>query len=213
MYTFDHDLFLALNFDGGSWLDGLMLTVSGTAMWIPLYLVIFYFVGRDYGWRRLLLFILLLAAAMGLADLVARIFKQSGLLGGLLPRLTPRWRPMFEPALEGLTITPDSLRLLRKAALPADAVVHVPIEALGGRFGTVSAHASTVCALCYLSVRILRRRWFSWLMIGCTVLICYSRIYLAKHYPMDILWGALLGLLLGWLALKCFIGCKPLTRR
>lgn len=204
MYTFDHDLFLALNFDGGECLDRAMLTISGTAMWIPLYLLIFYLVGRDYGWRRMLLFIALLMAAMGLADIIAGIFKHSGMLGGLLPDLTPRWRPMFEPALEQLPITADSLRVLRKGALMTDSIVHVPIEAVGGRFGTVSAHASTVCALCYLAVRTLRRRWFSVLMISCTVLICYSRIYLAKHYPMDIFWGALLGLGLGWIGYVLF---------
>ena len=33
MYNFDHQLFLALNFDGGPVLDRLMLIVSGTTMW------------------------------------------------------------------------------------------------------------------------------------------------------------------------------------
>ena len=111
---------------------------------------------------------------------------------------------MFEPALEGLLITPDSLRTLREGALMADPAVHVPMEALGGRFGTVSAHASTVWALCILSVAVIRRRWFTILMVVCTLLICYSRIYLAKHYPMDILWGTLLGLLLGYAAVLVF---------
>ena len=46
MYTFDHDLFLALNFDGGDGLDRAMLAVSGTPLWIPLYLLIFWLVGR-----------------------------------------------------------------------------------------------------------------------------------------------------------------------
>ena len=36
MYDFDHQLFLDLNFDGGPCMDRLMLTVSGTAMWLPL---------------------------------------------------------------------------------------------------------------------------------------------------------------------------------
>ena len=127
MYTFDHDLFLALNFDGGVWTDRLMLAISGTAMWIPLYLLIFYLVGRDYGWKALLGFLLLLAAAMGLADIIAGIFKHSGVLGGLLPDFTPRWRPMYEPALEQLSISPDSLRVLRKADLLSESIVHVPV--------------------------------------------------------------------------------------
>ena len=204
MYTFDHDLFLALNFDGGDLVDKLMLAISGTPLWIPLYLFIFWLVQRNYGWKALGIFVLLLAASMGLADMVAGIFKHSGPLGGLLPQLEPRWRPMFEPALEGLMITPDSLRTLREEALLATPEVHVPIEALGGRFGTVSAHASTVWALCILSSKVIRRNWFTILMVCCTLLICYSRIYLAKHYPMDILWGSLLGVVLGLIAARLF---------
>ena len=191
MYTFDHDLFLALNFDGGDGLDRAMLAVSGTPLWIPLYLLIFWLVGRRYGWRMLLLFIGLLAAAMGAADIVAGIFKHSGPLGGLLPDFAPRWRPM-----------------LRALGLPADPAVHVPLEAVGGHYGTVSAHASTVCSLALLAIRVLRRRWFTILMTLCTLLICYSRIYLAKHFPMDICWGGVLGLLLGWGAAKLFFALE-----
>lgn len=204
MYTFDHNLFLALNFDGGDLLDQVMLWISGTPMWIPLYLLIFYLIQRQYGWRALAFFILLLAASMGLADLVAGIFKHSGPLGDLLPQLEPRWRPMFTPELEGLAISPDSLRVLRDGALIENPLVHVPQEALGGRFGTVSAHASTTCALCLLAVCTIRKRWFTILMIVCTLLICYSRIYLAKHFPMDLFWGALLGILLGWIGYLLF---------
>ena len=127
MYTFDHDLFLALNFDGGTCLDRAMLAISGTPLWIPLYLLVFWLVGRRYGWRMLLLFVLLLAAAMGAADIVAGIFKHSGPLGGLLPDFAPRWRPMFTPELEGLAIAPDSLRTLREGAMLADPVVHVAV--------------------------------------------------------------------------------------
>lgn len=204
MYTFDHDLFLALNFDGGDVLDSVMLAISGTAMWIPLYLLIFYLVQRRYGWRAMGFFILLLALAMGLADVAAGIFKHSGLMKDLLPAFEPRWRPMFEPQLERLAIAPDSLRTLREGMLIASPEVHVPLEAVGGRFGTVSAHASTVWALCILASMTIRRRWFTILMLLSTLLICYSRIYLAKHYPMDIVWGTLLGMVLGWIAVKIF---------
>lgn len=40
MYDFDHQLFLALNFDGGPAVDRLMLIISGTTMWLPLYALI-----------------------------------------------------------------------------------------------------------------------------------------------------------------------------
>ena len=204
MYDFDHGLFLALNFDGGPVMDRIMLAVSGTLLWLPLYGLIMWLVWRRYGWRSLLIFIVLMSAAIALSDMVSGIFKHNGVLGGLLPDFAPRWRPMFTPELEGLAIAPDSLRTLREGALLADPVVHVPVEAVGGRYGTVSAHASTVCALCVLAASTIRRRAFTLLMVVCTVVICYSRLYLAKHFPMDLFWGGALGLLLGWLGAKLF---------
>ena len=196
MYDFDHQLFLDLNFDGGPCMDRLMLTVSGTAMWLPLYALILWLVWRRSGWRGVIVFTVLMIAALALADMVSGMFKSNGVLGGLLPGFEPRWRPMFTPSLEGLEIAPDSLRALRMAGTPGDWTVHVPVEAVSGRYGTVSAHAATIV----LSAAAIRRRWFTALMLFCTVLICYSRIYLGKHFPMDLVWGTLVGAALGWAA-------------
>ena len=200
MYDFDHQLFLDLNFDGGPCMDRLMLTVSGTAMWLPLYALILWLVWRRSGWRGVIVFTVLMIAALALADMVSGMFKSNGVLGGLLPGFEPRWRPMCTPSLEGLEIAPDSLRALRMAGTPGDWTVHVPVEAVSGRYGTVSAHAATIVALTVLSAAAIRRRWFTALMLFCTVLICYSRIYLGKHFPMDLVWGTLVGAALGWAA-------------
>ena len=170
-------------------------------MWIPLYLLILWLVWRRSSWRGVLLFLVVMAAAVGLADLIAGIFKHTGPLGGLLPDFEPRWRPMFTPALEGLDIAPDSLRVLRRlspeelaaAGYAGEWTVHVPVEAVSGRYGSVSAHAATIVALALFAARTIRRRWFSVLVTLCALAICYSRIYLGKHFPMDLVWGALVG--------------------
>lgn len=205
LYTFDHALFLALNFDGGPVMDRLMTIVSGTAMWLPLYALILWLVWRREGWRRTLLFAAAIVLAIVLADMAAGIFKHSGPLKGLWADFPPRWRPMFTPSLEGLEITPDSLRALRRAAMPHDWAVHVPPEAVSGMYGTVSAHAATIVALAVLSCGAIRRKWFTALMVVCTLVICYSRIYLGKHFPMDIVWGTLVGLGLGYAALRGYL--------
>lgn len=201
----DHNLFLALNFDGGPFMDRLMLTVSGTTMWLPLYALILWLVWRRDGWRNVIVFTVLMVAALVLSDMVSGIFKHNGVLGGLLPDFEPRWRPMFTPALEGLEIAPDSLRKLRwltpdslaAAGIARDWAVHVPVEAVSGRFGTVSAHAAVIVTLAVLSASVIRRRWFTGLMVLSTLLICYSRIYLGKHYPIDLVWGTAIGIALG----------------
>jgi len=218
MYDFDHQLFLALNFDGGPAVDRLMLIISGTTMWLPLYALILWLVWRRGGLRNVIIFTLLMIAALALSDMVSGIFKHNGLLGGLMPDFEPRWRPMFTPALEGLDIAPDSLRKLRwltpdslaAAGIAHDWTVHVPIEAVSGRYGTVSAHAAVIVTLAVLSASVIRRKWFTWLMVFATLLICYSRIYLGKHFPMDLVWGTAVGIALGWAASRAYrkLSCK-----
>ncbi len=169
--TIDHNLFLALNFDGGACMDWLMLGASGKLTWLPLYLLILLLVWRRYGWRNLLLFLGLALLGVVFTDLVAGIFKHSGPLKHLLPDLEPRLRPMYTPELEGL--------------------VHVIRH--GGQYGTISAHAATTCSVAVLAAGVLNRRWFTAVALLWVLLVCYSRIYLAYHFPLDILYGLLLG--------------------
>ena len=175
--TWDYDLFLWLNFDGGETMDWLMSTISGTLMWIPLYLFIIYWAFRHYRWSSALVFILCVAAAVGLSDIVAGIFKQNGLLEGVAQDLfTPRPRPMFD----------DNIK----------ALAHI-VSNKHGYSGTVSAHAATVVSLAWMSALMIKRWWYNIFIAVAVVLICYSRIYLACHFPNDIILGTLLGTLLG----------------
>ena len=202
MHSCDESLFLALNFDGGPCLDRIMTLISGMAIWIPFYLLILWLVCRRYGWRNTLLFLAALALALVLSDMLCGIFKHSGPLKHLWADFPPRWRPMFSPALEGLDIPADSLFAWRHAGLPTpNSLVHVP--------------AGAVVALAVLACGAIRRRWFTGLMVVCSVVICYSRIYLAKHFPVDLLLGTGVGILTGlfmlWLYKKSGRGFfKPL---
>lgn len=175
--SFDERLFLLLNFDGGAVLDSCMSAISGFAMWIPLYLFIAWKVQRSYGWRSLAAFIVCLALAMSLADMLCGIFKHTGLLKSLWESFPARNRPMFDPAVRDLA--------------------HV-VSFAHGPYGTVSAHAATTAALGLLSALTIRERWYSWAITFIVLLISYSRIYLACHFPQDILLGLGVGLISGW---------------
>ncbi len=196
MYTFDHDLFLRLNFDGGPAMDAVMSAFSGLAVWTPLYVLTLWLIHRRYGWRGILVFLIAVAIVVGLSDMISSLFKGRGLLKAWLPDdFVPRPRPMYTPILEGLNITPDSLRVLRRAAVPMDWQVHVLHT--GGLYGTVSSHAANHVALAVLSAGVVQRRWFTVLMVLYAAAVCYSRIYLAMHFPMDLFWGTLIGIVLG----------------
>lgn len=176
MYSFDHQLFLWLNFDGGAAMDYIMESISGVAMWLPLYAFILYWVWRHWGWKSAIAFVLCLAMALGISDILAGIFKHQGLLKNAWESFPVRHRPMFDPAVRELA--------------------HVTSYA-HGPYGTVSAHAATAVALGWMSGLMIRRRWYSWFIAVVVVLICYSRIYLACHFPMDILLGSVLGTIAG----------------
>lgn len=191
MYTFDHDLFLWLNFDGGVVMDTIMKAISTPVVWAWLYLLILWLVWRKSGWRGALLFLVLAGAAVGLSDMIAGIFKHTGLLKNLWPSFPVRLRPMHTPELEGL--------------------IHVVKQ--GGQYGTVSAHAATMVAMAVMAIAAIGRRWFGWLMLTVVVLVCYSRIYLAYHFPMDIVLGTVVGLIAGAVALMCYrMAMRRITR-
>ena len=177
-FSFDERLFLWLNFDGGAVMDRVMSAISGVWLWIPLYLFILWAVLRKYGWKSMLAFIVCLALAMGLSDMLCGIFKHTGLLKGLLPDFPVRHRPMFDIDVRELA--------------------HV-VSYRHGPYGTVSAHAATNAAMALLSALAIRRRWYNIAIAAITLIISYSRIYLACHFPQDIVLGLAIGAISGWL--------------
>lgn len=177
-FSFDERLFLWLNFDGGAVMDRVMSAISGVWLWIPLYLFILWAVLRKYGWKSMLAFIVCLALAMGLSDMLCGIFKHTGLLKGLLPDFPVRHRPMFDIDVRELA--------------------HV-VSYRHGPYGTVSAHAATNAAMALLSALAIRRRWYNIAIVAITLIISYSRIYLACHFPQDIVLGLAVGTISGWL--------------
>ncbi|HAI39168.1 MAG TPA: phosphatase PAP2 family protein, partial [Maribacter sp.] len=77
----------------------------------------------------------------------------------------------------------------------------------GGKFGYFSAHASNSFALAVFFGSILKSsvRYLGVFLVLWAALVAYSRIYIGVHFPLDILTGAFIGSLFGWLFVKLFI--------
>ena len=76
------------------------------------------------------------------------------------------------------------------------------VSAEVGLYGTVSAHAAISFSIALFTSVLFRRRWYAIAIFVWAALLAYSRIYLGVHYPMDILFGLLLGLSLAAVSVR-----------
>lgn len=152
-------------------MDSVMTIVSGKSTWAPFYIFLLYLAYRRGGLRAVGVMTICVIAAVALSDIVAGIFKHTGLLKHAWESFPVRLRPMHTPELEGL---------IHKIGG-------------GGKYGTVSAHAATTTSIAIIAALLIRRKWVTCTLIAWVVAISYSRIYLAYHFPQDILLGWITG--------------------
>jgi undecaprenyl-diphosphatase len=118
--------------------------------------------------RKFLIILIFTILAITLSDQASVVLKN----------LTQRLRPCNEPSLTGL--------------------VHLINGECGGLFSFVSSHAANSFNVAFLSLLLIKKRWYSIGMIVWATVIGYSRIYLGVHYPGDVIFGFLLGAFIGW---------------
>ncbi|MEZ2414846.1 phosphatase PAP2 family protein [Muriicola sp. E247] len=180
----DKNVFLYLNNLGTPTWDGFWMLMTNKFTSVPLYLILLFLAGRSLGWKKTLLLLVFVALLITVCDQLANFFK----IG------VGRLRPCYDPELDGL------FRLVKSSC--------------GGKFGYFSAHAANSFAVAVFFTHFFRssNRILPWLLITWALVVSYSRIYIGVHFPLDVLSGALVGLLMGWLFFRLYIFAIDRTR-
>jgi len=172
----DQQLFLLLNGLNAPFVDPIMLFFTETYTWIPLYVILLYFIIRHFGIKSLLWILPLITLLIAASD-------QSSV--HLFKNVFQRFRPCHNLHLQPF--------------------VHL-IAGCGGKFGFISSHAVNTFALATFFHFILndKVKYFSFFIFIWASIVAYSRIYAGVHYPADITVGAAWGFLIGYVFKSIF---------
>lgn len=174
LQNIDAEIFLFFNSVHCSFFDSFMSLYSGRFIWIPMYAALLIVMLRRYPLSKVIFLLVGIALSITLADQIC-----SSVI-----------RPVFE------RLRPSNL------ANPLSEFTHIVNGYRGGAYGFPSCHAANSFALAVFSAVLLRRRSFTFFIVLWAVINCYSRIYLGVHYPGDLLVGAVIGSLIGYLCCR-----------
>ena len=155
--------------------DSVWQFFSEVEVWIPLYALVLFFLVRRLGWKKALVAAVAIVLTTVCCDQGANLFKN----------WICRLRPSHDPWM-----------LANGLYLPGDA---------GGLYGFFSGHAANSFGFAASTLGIFRSderhsyKAYGWAIMIWAFLVSLSRIFLGRHFFGDILVGAAVGLLLGFL--------------
>ncbi len=161
---FDKVLFLYLNSLGSKSFDFFWLLITNKFLNFIIYFSLLFAVYRRYGITKARNIFLLVLILIGMVDQTTNLSKF----------FFERPRPCYD----------DQISLLSRLVS----------SRCGGKFSFFSAHASNSFALAIFFSFIFKNfKFIRVLIVFFASLIAYSRVYIGVHYPLDIIFGAIVG--------------------
>lgn len=173
--NWDEAAFLWLNSFHWESLDPIVLQLTQTISWIPLYLLLLYLIYRIDPKNTVWI----------LGGVMLTILLSDQVTSGLMKPYFERLRPCHDPRWDGM------LHLYGRC---------------GGLYGFTSSHAANTFGLAtFLTLKLgKKQKAIAWLFLYALV-VSYTRIYLGVHYPLDLFFGALVGVLAAFFSWLCVV--------
>ena len=155
--------------------DSIWMFFSNKWVWVALYALVLFFLFRRLGWKRALIAVAAILLTFACSEEFSHFFKD--------------WICRLRP-------THDPWMLANGLHIPGDA---------GGLYGFFSGHAANTFGFAASTFGIFRSderhsyKAYGWAIFIWASLVSLSRIFVGRHFLGDILVGAAVGLLLGWL--------------
>lgn len=159
--------------------DGLMPLLRNRYFWIPLYLFLIIFLLRNYGKQGFFCIVFLLITFAVCDYTSASVIKPA----------VERLRPCNDPVLQS--------EINR-------------IVSCGRGFSFPSTHATNHFGIAMFLICTFYARW-KWILplaLGWAASICFAQVYVGVHYPVDVITGALLGCIVGYITSTIFVTFK-----
>lgn len=166
----DHQLFIGINQGmANPFFDWLMPLLRNRFFWSPLYLFLIIFLIRHYK-KDGVICILFLLLTFALAD-----YFSASVVKHIFERLRPCNEPGFNASVRSLV-------------------------SCGSGFSFPSSHATNHFAIAMFLTTVFYKRWKPLLPLSFlwAFSIAFAQVYVGVHFPIDVITGALLGCLIGY---------------
>jgi undecaprenyl-diphosphatase len=161
----DTELFIIINNFHFEWLDPVMKTFSSIQVWIPAYIIIIGFMLRRRPVRKAIVAIAMLGVSFALSDQLSV---------HLFKNVFERLRPCHVEELKS--------------------IIH-SLENCGGKYGFISNHAANAFCFAMFIAWFFKNRYLTVALFFWAICVSYSRIYVGKHFPLDVICGAAFGII------------------